>query len=458
MRADDIVRHICERIEIGELKAEERLPTHRNMAWDLNCSVGTVTRAYAELERRGITYAQVGRGTFVAGSENPAADSEMRILPFTPEEDLEGAIDLSINRFFHAGTSRAYGNAFHQLSLKVPQSGYRDYVDSRGRPKDLAYAASWLEHCIGVVDPSNIIVTQGAQSGLFMALGALTKPGDMIATEAYGYPGIKAAAQELHLRINALDMDAEGILPEAFETAVNRSKVKMLVTVATNHNPTGITTSLARRKMLIEIARKADIPIVEDGVYTPFHERVLPSYWELAPDISVFLTSFSKVFSPALRVGYAVAPSRYIPRLIRQIGAMNWMTSPVTLDLAAELLEDGTLYKHQKELIAEGKRRFAYAATRLAPWITQEQKNSAAFLSHFWVELPVNIALTDIIQQASDRNITLIGGDRFAMNRQQDAHFVRVCLMGVPNHEALVDGLATITDLLTSSETACLIS
>ncbi len=461
MRSADIVNVVLQQIEEGDLSPGDKLPTHRDMAWTSECSVGTVTRAYAELERRGVTYAQVGRGTFIFGTAKDRDEvGRGMFLPTDSHVHSEPGIevDLSLNSFYHPRLGQRYQAAFEMLAKHAPQSGYRGYFDARGRSGDLFYAAQWLRPLIGEVAEKNILITQGAQSGLYLSMAALTSPGDSIATEAFGYPGIKAAAQELGIRIAAIDMDEEGMIPASFEVAAKRGKVKLLVTVPTNHNPTGTTVPLSRRHEIIRIAKEYNILILEDGVYGPLQKKRLPSYYELCPEIGLYLTSFSKVFSPGLRVGYLILPDSFIARFATRMTAINWMTSPVTLDIINFLLSNNTIQDHQRELIDECEKRFAYASKRLEPWISAEQLNADTALSHLWIKLPPHIASSDLISQAREKGISLIGGDRFVMNRQLDDHFVRVCLMGVPKFDDLKQALHVLTEILCGEHTQLLIS
>lgn len=460
-KSEQIVKLILQRIEDGDLAPGDRLPTHRDMAWFNECSVGTITRAYAELERRGVTYGQVGRGTYIFGTDEDKDEIGRGAFMPTDSHVLSEpgiTIDLSLNSFYHPKLGKRYQAVFERMALHAPQSGYRGYFDARGRPNDQHFAAQWLEPLIGPVVEKQIVITQGAQSGLYLSMATLTSPGDSIATEAFGYPGIRAAAQELGLRIAAIEMDDEGVVPAAFEAAAKRGKIKLLVTVPTNHNPTGTTVPLARRLEIVKIARANNILIVEDGVYGPLQIKEYPTYYEICPEISLYLTSFSKVFSPGLRVGYMVVPEAYMARFTTRMTAINWMTSPITLDAVSFLLDGKVMQKHQGELQQENEIRFNMALEKLKPWMSKPQIETRSPLSQVWLRLPPYLAISDAIEQARREGISLIGGDRFAMNRQQDDHFVRICLMGVQNSAELAQGLDALSDILSGANVQAMIS
>ncbi len=459
MRANEIVSILRQRIENGELRPGDKLPTQRDMAWEFQCSLGTVTRAYNDLERRGLTYGEVGRGTYVAASDEQAH----RLNPlasFTPDYSWEpGAADLSLNRFFHPETAMAFSKAFTHLGQRTPYPSYNDYIDTKGRIGDLHVAQTWIEELLGVILPlEQLIVTQGAQAGLFLTMQALATPGDVIATEAFGYPGIKAAAHEAGLKIQAVEMDEYGMLPESLDAICKRSNVKLLVTNPTDHNPTGTTLPKSRREQIIQIARRNNVIIVEDGVYAPFQMAKHLSFFELAPDISIYITSFSKVFSPSLRVGYIVAPEALVPMLVSSSKAISWTTSAITLDIVEHLVNSGVISRQKRLLIEEGNSRFTMALGILGQWINPVHHPIPGFLPHLWIRMPGTTTPSEFISIARDNGVGVIGGDRFAMSKTLDDHYVRVCLMALPSFDLLQSALEKLAGILKSLETRSLIS
>jgi len=456
MKTKDVVSLLEQQIMDGTRKAGERLPTHRDIAWDLKCSVGTVSRAYAELERRGLTTAHVGRGTFVAAPVSDK-DGNGRFLPISEDKD-EGVIDLSLNRFFHSGAQGKFQRIMRDLSHRVPQNGYRDYIDSRGREQDLYWGQRWVSLLTGPIPEEHMMVTQGAQSAMFLSLGALCNPGDTVAIESFGYPGIKAAAQAQKFKVQVVEMDEEGMKPESLSVICEKGLISAIVTVPTNHNPTGATMPLERRRAVVEIAQKYDIPIIEDGVYAPFHNRDLPTFYELDPDHGIFLTSFSKVFSPGLRVGYLVAAERYMRKLAPRMTSMSWMTSPILLDMANQLISSGEITAHRRDLWEEGQLRYQQACSILKNWLPDYQRRGQPFLSHLWLPVPSGLVLTEMLERCQQAGVQLIGGDRFSMTNQQNTNFVRLCLMGESSIQRMELGLKTLRGVLEVADDHELIS
>lgn len=447
---EEIVTLFVRKIDEGEYQPGDRLPTHRDLAYEYGCSIGTASRAYAELERRGVCYGRIGQGTFVYGTpRDEAAIGKGAIFPEESwSEGQRGLTDLSKNSYFHKETENRLRDAAQRLLRRNEPDACFSYSDSRGRLRDREVAGAWLSTLVQTVDLENIIITQGAQSGLYLAMATLANAGETMVTEALGYPGIRAAAYEQDLRLAPLAIDSEGIIPDAFADICRRSNVKLLVTVPTNHNPTGATQSLVRRQQIIEIARRHGVTIVEDGVYAPLQNWQIPSYRDLAPDISIFLTTMSKVMSPALRLGYMIAPDNLVPRLATKMTTMNWMTSPLILDMANFLFQSGQVAEQGRRLIEICHRREKLAHDILGRWLDRPLSPPHSPLSHIWIRLPQAQSMSGFVSCARRENIVVVAGDTFAVNRSVAVGHVRVCLMAEPREDRLVKALERLATLL----------
>src|SRR5690349_1756403 len=163
--ADTLARDIAQ----GRLKAGDRLPTHRELAWKLGVTVGTVTRAYAEAERRGLIAGEVGRGTFIR-------DRAIDVVPSTPNAP-DGFIDLARN--FPPGwrDNREIADLLSDLSLSNDLSPLLGYAPNLGLPAHREAGAQWLTRSGIDVAASQVAVTDGAQHATVASLSALTRPG-----------------------------------------------------------------------------------------------------------------------------------------------------------------------------------------------------------------------------------------------------------------------------------------
>ena len=110
-------------------------------------------------------------------------------------------------------------------------------------------------------------MTAGAQHGITVTLAALTQPGDRIATECLTYNGIKPVAAMLGVRLEGLPMDAQGLLPDAFEDACKRGPLRALYCIPTGHNPTTSIMPPARRHAIAAIALRHGVAVIEDDIF-----------------------------------------------------------------------------------------------------------------------------------------------------------------------------------------------
>ena len=175
------------------------------------------------------------------------------------------------------------------------------------------------------VAAEGVVVTSGSAGGLGLAAMALLDPGDVVLAEAATYPGALKAFRLAGAKIAAAPIDAEGLDPDALalllgELAVADRRAKLLYTIPTNHNPTGGTLSLERRRAVLALAERHDMLVIEDNTYGAIRfAEAPPSFLALDPDRTVHLGSFSKTIAPALRAGWIGAR----PDLAAAINAMR---------------------------------------------------------------------------------------------------------------------------------------
>src|SRR5262245_32923984 len=233
---EGIVSALAADIASGRLHRGDRLPTHRALAKALGIDLTTVTRAYNEARRRGLTEARVGQGTFVAESRVRAPraaaagidfDLSMNLPPEPIEADLEGRVSRGL-----AALQRDYGI-----------SDFLSYQQAGGSESDRGVAADWLRRRVRTAETNRLVVSSGTQTALMALLLATTKPGDEVLTDRLTYPGFKAAAAALGVKLIGVEADSEGVIPTALDELARRQSPKAVYLVPTIHNPTTATMS-----------------------------------------------------------------------------------------------------------------------------------------------------------------------------------------------------------------------
>ncbi|HJR51199.1 MAG TPA: aminotransferase class I/II-fold pyridoxal phosphate-dependent enzyme, partial [Gemmatimonadales bacterium] len=189
-------------IESGTLPPGTRLPTQRDLARRLGVAIGTVGRAYAVAEQRGIVSGEVGRGTFVRGPEPGVEEGALE----TEDPEL---IDLSRSRLIRDPRVGSAADLLRAIAQRPDLDRLMDfYQPAPGMARHRETGARWLQRTGLVVPPERVIITSGAQHGAATVLASLTKPGDLVLTEHVTYTGMKAIASLLHLQLRGLPLDS----------------------------------------------------------------------------------------------------------------------------------------------------------------------------------------------------------------------------------------------------------
>jgi 2-aminoadipate transaminase len=166
--------------------------------------------------------------------------------------------------------------------------------------------------------PAELTVTSGGMECIALACQSLVEPGDTIAVEAPTYLGALMAFGAAQARVEGVPMDGDGLRVDTLEERLAGGlRPKFLYVIPEFQNPTGRTLPLARRRALVELCRRHGVLILEDVAYRElsFDGTALPSLWSLAPDVVVQAGTFSKVFSPGVRLGWAAGPADVVAEL-----------------------------------------------------------------------------------------------------------------------------------------------
>lgn len=431
---------LASEIRQGRLPAGTRLPTHRDLAWDLRVTVGTVSRAYGEAERRGLIAGEVGRGTFVRPAGAGATTLPMRSGPAP-----EGFVDLGVNYPMVGDEPCLFGEVLAELSASPTIGELLHYQPHAGRPSDREAAAAWIGRAGLDADPERIVITDGAQHAVATVLAALTQSGDTIAVECLTYPGMKALANLLNLRVVPLAMDEQGLLPEALLAAVRTQRIKVLYTIPTLQNPTAAVMPEERRREIARIAVEHDVALVEDDVYGFLLPSAPPPIAGFAPAQGFYITSASKSIAPGLRVGYVHAPPAALDRLCAAMRATTHMATPLMAEIVSRWIRDGTADRLVQAKRDGAVRRQALALRLLAG----EDIRTHPLSFHLWMKLREPWRAEDFVAALRRRNVGLTPAAAFAVGRTTPPNAVRLCIGTPATDEALERALCSIRDLLT---------
>jgi len=446
---------LAEAIASGRIEAGSRLPTHRDMARRLGISISTVTRAYAELRDRGLIQGKVGRGSFARAfpasrSRRKSPDRSATGSTNTPMEALEGSlrhtrglVDLSFNEPLQGLAARCVQRG---LSDILTAADVKTLAGSQPVTGTAAYrqaGSTWLEF-IGVhAHPDEIVLIPGSQGCLATVLMALCQAGDAILTESLTWPGMIAVARIANVQIRPVGMDTKGLIPEELDRACRDGRPRLLYTMPTLHNPTAITAALERREAIAAVARKHGIVIVEDDAYGFLPKTPLPSYFELLPEDTIYITSLSKAVAAAIRVGFVAARAPLQRKLLPALRAITMMTSPIVAEVATRLIESGAAQDTAREQATTLMRRQKIADEILGIAPRREAEPSM----HRWFELDPHWDSMNFVAEALRLGVSVAAGPLFSALPTADPKAVRISLGGELDEHRVKRALVTLAGL-----------
>jgi DNA-binding transcriptional MocR family regulator len=275
-------------------------------------------------------------------------------------------------------------------------------------------------------------------------LQSLCVSGDAVLCEGLTYPGIKAVAARLGLKLVGVAVDEDGMEPMAFAQACAEHAPKAVYLNPTLLNPTTATMPEARRLEIIETARACGVVIIEDDAYSPLLKRPPAAFMTLAPDITYYVASLSKCIGAGLRIAYLVAPDQR--RLWPVNGIMRTasvMASPLTAALSSLWIEDGTA-----EAVVAGVRKEVAARQRLAADILPPSSyvmHPEAF--HLWLTLPAPWQRSAFSSRLRALDMSVVVSDAFAVT-EPAPEAVRISLGGVLSRAEVRNALEFVTHVL----------
>ncbi len=435
-----IVEAMAEDIAAGRLAAGTRLLPHRELAFQLDISANTTSRAYAEAVKRALLRGEVGRGTFVRSVAAESPEEE----PNTLRRAQDGPIDLSRNLPLSGFAEPHIRRVLGEISSGSGLKALLDYQADEDLMLHTEAGRQWLELCGVVAQPENIIVTMGGQHGLFCTLMAALRPGDLLLTETLTYVPVCAMAERLGLHMARVEMDGGGVIPDAFEQICRHAKPKAFYLTPTLQAPTTVTLSDGRRSAIAKIAEQYGVILLEDDVFGPLKtDRPAPMATR-SPDLTIYVTSLSKSVAPGLRVGFLRAPGRLAPALRHSLNLSVWMTPPMTLEVSARLIREGTAAE-----LAARQRTVAGQRQALARSILGDLKYVAdPHGLHIWLPLPKGTRADVFRVQCAQQGVLVSEARSFAPQASDAPEAVRVCLSHELDETRLRKGLRKIGHLL----------
>jgi len=314
-----------------------------------------------------------------------------------------------------------------------------------------------------VIDPASVIVTTGGQQVIDLVCKALIDPGDTIIAEAPTYPGAVPTFGAYQADVIQIEMDADGMPIDELESTLDRlagegRRPKFIYTIPNFQNPGGVTMSLPRRRRLVEVARERELLILEDNPYglLRYEGTPLPTLYSLdaqtggpptqgasgdgiSSDLVIYLGTFSKILSPGLRLGWAVAPRAVLEKLNLGKQGADLCSSPMTQLFVAAYFAERTpagepawieyvrrlrdLYRRRRDVMLDSlTEHFGGRASWTAP-------EGGLFI---WATLD-GVDTTDLM--ARSQGVAFVPGRSAYMDGHSGSHSMRLNFAGVPDED-----------------------
>lgn len=421
-----LAQGIEESIRNGVLRQGVKLPPHRILADKLGVTAGTVSRAYGELERMGLVEARVGDGTFVRNRGRERA-REAGFRNFVDSTDM--CNDMSRNMHIPGNETELLSRSLQQLSA-APEllQELMLYTPDTGLLRHRKAGATWLSHGEFQAERQQILCVNGSQHGLLVVLMAMLRAGDTLVTEQLSYPGLISAAQLLGIKVLGLEMDEEGLLPDALEEACRANRITALYCTPTIQNPTTAVMSGARRKEIAKICREHGLIVIEDETHAVLMAERPAPLCHLLPERGILIGGMSKAVAAGLRVGYVHAPASMVSRMAAALRNSCWMATPLVLEIASRWIEDGTasaLLEYQRGEIARRQR----LVVDLLQGLTYR---SHLCCPHFWVEVPAPWRAIEIEQGMRRQQHLVTTAEAFSTGRGTLPQAIRISVSNSP--------------------------
>ena len=298
------------------------------------------------------------------------------------------------------------------------------------------------------VSPDQVLITTGSQQGLDLVAKVLIDEGSKVLVETPTYLGALQAFTPMEPVIASVASDAEGI--DVADLVAKATGARFLYVLPNFQNPTGRSMSEARRQALVDAAKAAGLPIIEDNPYGDlwFDQPPPKPLTARNPEGCIYLGSFSKVLAPGLRLGYVIAPKAIMPKLLQAKQAADLHSPTFNQRMVAEVLKDGfidrhvptirALYKHQCEVM------LAALSTEMAGMDVQwNSPDGGMFL---WVRLPAGLNAVELLPKAVDQGVAFVPGAAFYAD-EPDARTLRLSFV-TASEEQIRIGIKALADTI----------
>ncbi|GER87032.1 GntR family transcriptional regulator [Dictyobacter vulcani] len=459
-----------EAILSGDLPEGTRLPPERALAQELGVNRTTIMNAYHDLSSEGLIEGHVGRGTLVKRSNLQLEDDYFEqslpswLLGLSANEDALLGPDARVLSELSSMEERQEIISLAQgtpppdmLPAELIQSILADNLTT-ARQSALGYCpvdgllslrrsiAARMRQRGVQVDVQNILVLSGSTQGLGLIGRFLLSPGDEVVVEVPTYLGAIQMFRALGARIIGIPTDNEGMRVDLLETVLARRQPRFIYTLPTFQNPTGVVMSLERRRRLLQLAKRHQIPIIEDDAYgeiyfndkAPQPLKALDTYGNV-----LYLSTYSKMLAPGLRVAWLAAPVPMIERLGLYKQTFDLNTNAIGQWIISELIRRELLDAHLQLARQCYQRKLTLMLEAIETyWPTGGRVYPPTGGIHLWYRLPGDMRARNLLREAAHERVVFVIGELFHVDGGGH-HYLRLSFAS-PEEKHITEGIRRI--------------
>lgn len=456
---EQITNVIRKEIIKGRLERGAPLPGTRILAEDIGVNRKTVVFAYEALIEEGWLESKYKSGTFVSENlpliekQQPAVQKKAATfehIHYNPFYLTDRALEGS-RIVFNEGAPdtrlvplKELSRAYKRIFQRKGKWGLLGYSSEKGDHKLREMLSLMLSRDRGLnVNPETICVTRGSQMAIYLVAKVLIKSGDTVVVENPSYYAVQKIFRETGATLKTVEIDNDGINIEELEALCLNTKIKAVYVTPHHQFPTTITMKAGRRIQLLELSLKYHFAIIEDDYDHEYHfgagNKLALASSEKSANV-IYISSLSKLIAPAIRVGYVTGPATFMESLVNLRVQIDRQGDTILEHAIAELMEDGTIKRHARKVVAIYKER----RDLMESCLHENFGNAISFNKPtgglaFWVKFNEPIDLIQYIALLEQKGVQIVPPGSFYVNNQS-SNSLRLGY-GSLNKEELTEGL-----------------
>ncbi|NJD91422.1 MAG: PLP-dependent aminotransferase family protein [Geobacter sp.] len=432
---EEVSNRINEMIRQGTYRAGERIPSIRGLSRQMRVSVNTVMEAYAGLENLGVIEARPQSGYYVSASLSKAEQRQAAVqqaVEIAPSSVGSRDMALQVMSCISDPSLVPLGGGIPNTDL-TPVAKLNRMLSSEARRfprQSISYPSPQGHKLLRVqiakrslnagcsLAAEDIVITSGCVEAMNLALQAVCRPGDAVAIGSPVYPTFLKSIQWMGLKVLEIPSNGEGMNLDVLAYVIKSNPVKACITIANFNNPLGTLMPEAKKRELVALLAKQEIPLIEDDVYGDLaYGSNRPPSTRAFDDkgLVLYCSSFSKTLAPGYRVGWIV-PGRFREKVVQLKSLLNVGTSsPVQLAIA-EFLTNGGYDHHLRSIRRFYARQTAQARESVLRNMPQGVRVSLPEGGYIlWVEMPESFDSFKLYEEALQKGIGIAPGTIFTL-------------------------------------------